>query len=589
MYELALLGEVQLRDSAGSAIPLRRHARAILTMLALEPSGSRSRRSIAGLIWAGRDTASALLSLRQALSQIKQGCGDSMLRADKDMLHLDRNVVASDIGKIEASDDPAWLTSMLERCGSQPLDGIELDGAFREWLDMQRAALEERLSRHVQALLDDDSAAKPDTARLADVWRRVQPRSAVNSAAKPAPAGPIVAEQRPAPFVAPAIHEAAPPLLIVTPVRITGAAAEGPSLGNVTAELLLRLSRFSELRVVEAELSDAPVGSTAFALVSSIHGSPETLRMIVRLMTTPGEEIIWADRIALDDDIDMHLDRLAGRIACSMVLEDDPHLDCAAAAAGATYARFIHHRMRALWPSSYEEALDAEMGLRGLIRENPRFTFAYLALARLLNTDYGYTRASSGTDKRDEALALAKSALALDRTMSASWLHVGFCLLRRHEWSTAKFHIDQAVQLNNNDHTKLNVAATLYLYIGDLQKSEQLLQRSLEFMRVPNGDYLSDLGLLRLVQGRYLEAYDALMASPKPLLFTEVYLAVAACLGGRDYGTIVAECRRRLAPIFGGGFEPGAKAVSDWIANHHPFRDPGPKAMLREGIMEAFG
>jgi len=586
MYELALLGEVQLRDSAGRAVPLRRHARAILTMLALEPTGSRSRRSIAGVIWAGRDTASALLSLRQALNQIRQGCAGS-LRADKEMLHLDRNVVASDIDKIEASDDPAWLATMLERCGSQALDGIELDGAFKEWTVAQRAALEARLSQHVQTLLDNKSAADPGASRLADIWRRVQPVSAVRPALASA-AAPPVPDRPPAP-PQPVIHEAAPPLLIVTPVRLTGVAAEGPPLGNVTAELLLRLSRFSELRVVEADLSEAPAVGTAFALAASIHGPPETRRMIVRLMTTPGEEIIWADRIALDDDVDLHLDRLAGRIACSMVLEDDPHLDCAAAAAGSTYARFIEYRMRALWPASHAEALDAEMGLRAIIRENPRFTFAYLALSRLLNTDYAYTRASSGMDKRDEALALAKSALALDRTMSATWLHVGFSLLRRHEWATAKSYIDQAVQLNSNDHTKLNVAATLYLYIGDLQKSEQLLQRSLEFMRVPNGDYMSDLGLLRLVQGRYLEAYDALMASPRPLLFTHVYLAVAARLGGRECQDIVADCRRRLTPIFGGGFEPGAKAIGDWIAAHHPFRDPAPREMLRNGILEAFG
>jgi hypothetical protein len=211
--------------------------------------------------------------LRQALSQIRQECtGDTMLRADKDMLHLDRNGVASDIERIEASDDPAWLAAALERCGSQALDGIELDGTFRDWLEIHRVALQDRLSRHVEALLEAAPvSAKPEIARLADIWRRVQPRSATAAAATAAP--PVAfspsAPQWVAPPPQPAIHEAAPPLLIVTPIRVTGVAAEGPPFGNLTAELLLRLSRFSELRVVAADLSGAPSGSKAFALASS--------------------------------------------------------------------------------------------------------------------------------------------------------------------------------------------------------------------------------------------------------------------------------------------------------------------------------
>jgi len=380
---------------------------------------------------------------------------------------------------------------------------------------------------------------------------------------------------------------AAPPLLIVSAIRIARG-ADDMGAEEITEELLIRLARFKELRVTEEE-SGLAAERPAFRLIGSIHGGGETRRLIVRLLTIPDQEVIWADKIALGENMDGQLDRLTGRIACSMLLEDAPHLPGAVASAGPTYAQYIPHRMRALTPCSHAEALDAEMALRSLIRENPQFTFAYLALARLLNTDYGYTLASSSTArKRDEALALAQSALALDRAMSAAWLHVGFCLLRRREWEAAKIHIDQAMRLNGNDHTKLNVASTLYLYIGDLEMSETLLQRSLEFMREPSGDYMSDLGLLRLVQGRYQDAYDILLASPRPLLFTHVYLAVAAHLGGRESKAIVADCRQRLAPIFGGGYEPSAKAISDWIVSHHPFRDHHPRSLLRDGVLAAF-
>ena len=386
------------------------------------------------------------------------------------------------------------------------------------------------------------------------------------------------------PILAQPLVATAPPLFRVLPI----ADRHGFSGDVLRSELIDRLVRFRELNLIDDDRHDAT--APVLAVVGVISERAEGLPCLnVRLIRSPPHEVLWAETALLDASMSDQLDRIAGRAASFSVLEDWPDTEAIIAASGRFYARFVRARMMALAPDSYRDARTAEAELRELMVIQPRFAFAPLALSRLLNTDYGYTRAwSSGPDQRREALVLARRALDFDRTLSASWLHVGFCLLRQREWGAAALHIEEGAKLNPFDHTKLNIVATAWLYMGETERSEMILQKSLTMMRGASNEYLHDLGLLRLVQGRAAEAHDALQSLSRPLLFTPVLAAVAACKAGRDPRGAVAATRAALAPIFPGQTAPDRTAIREWFLSHLSFRDAATRLMIKQGIEQAF-
>jgi tetratricopeptide (TPR) repeat protein len=354
--------------------------------------------------------------------------------------------------------------------------------------------------------------------------------------------------------------------------------------------LIDRLVRFRELNLLDDSdpvyASQAPALVLAGVLAEKAGGKP---CLNLRLIKAPHQEVLFAETVMLDDSVSEELDRIAGRVASLSVLEDWPNTEIIVEASGSFYARFVRARMKALAPESHADALAAEAELRELIAIQPRFAFAPIALSRLLNTDYGYTRAwSSGPDERQLALVLARRALEIDRSLSSAWLHVGFCLLRQQEWGAAALHIEQGAKLNPFDHTKLNIVATALLYLGHTERAEQILDKSLTMMRGPSDNYMHDLGFLRLVQGRTAEAHDALVSCSRPLPFTYILAAVAASQAGRDPRNAVAAAKRSLAPIFPGQTVPGAAALRDWFISHHPFRENKTRLMIKQAIEQTF-
>ena len=571
-FHLRLMGDVALATAHdASRIPARRHALALLALLALAPGRSVSRASAAALIWAGRDRSSALGSLRQCLLHLDDLCpdGSPVVRTAR-LLQLAVGVT-TDVDRLQAlprGSDPGAIGTAID---PPFLAGIDVNAEIAAWV------IDRRQKLAVLVAAQSGATAVASGVETLDPPGTITagPALAIAAAPPPRPAAPIA--RSPA-------SPHAPPLFRVLPI-LDGAGLRGD---QVRAELITRLSRFREIKL----LDDAPDGAApdaAFRL-TGVLGDVDGQRMLnVRLVSVTHNDVIWADSIGLDTGFAQELDRIAGRIACFGLLEDWPDTDLIVESSGAFYARFVRCRMMALWPRDHDEALEAERELRQMMLLQPRFAFAPLALSRLLNTDYGYTRAfASGPEQWQAALDLARSALAMDRGLPAAWLQVGFSLLRRREWGAAQLHIEKGAELNPYDHTKLNIVATAFLYLGETERSETYLMRSLALMRGPSSDYLNDLGLLRLVQGRPGEAHDAMVASPRPMLFNHILATIAAHQSGHDAKAPAAAARQALAPIFPGRNPPATAAIRDWFIAHHPFRDPATRKMLARGIDDSF-
>jgi tetratricopeptide (TPR) repeat protein len=557
VYRLQLLGDVALVEIAsGKRLPLRRHGLALLVMLALASGREVSRTTVADLIWAGRNRASALGSLRQCIMQLDEACGgQSPVERGRHLLRLAPAIV-TDLDMLRTTDSATSAVAAQAAAGGPLLSGIELNENLSAWLADRRLWLATVFSKGEAPHADAQSAIA--TSRSVPPPRPLPPRFA----------------------------STAPPLFLLLPI----ADRNGISGEVLRSELIERLVRFRELNLLDESDTDyasqAPALLLAGVLGEKVGGKP---CLNLRLIKTPHQEVLFAETVMLDGSVSEELDRIAGHVASLSVLEDWPNTEIIVEASGSFYARFVRARMKALAPESHADALAAEAELRELIAIQPRFAFAPLALSRLLNTDYGYTRAwSSGPDERHEALTLARTALEIDRSLSSAWLHVGFCLLRQQEWGAAALHIEQGAKLNPFDHTKLNIVATALLYLGHTEHTEQILEKSLTLMRGPSDNYMHDLGFLRLVQGRAAEAYDALVSCSRPLPFTHILAAVAASQSGRDPRNAVAAAKRALAPIFPGQTAPGQTALRDWFMSHHPFREPKTRLMLKQAIEQTF-
>lgn len=560
VYRLQLLGDVALVEIAsGKRLPVRRHSLALLVMLALASGREVSRTTVAELVWAGRDRTSALGSLRQCIMQLDESCGgQSPVLRGRHLLRLAPSIL-TDLDLLRTTDSATTVAAAQAAAGGPLLSGIELNESLSAWLAERRLWL--------AAVLSQGGAPNAD----------LPPGSMATATSRSVP------PPRPLP---PRFAATAPPLFLLLPI----ADRNGISGEVLRSELIERLVRFRELNLLDDNDTDtasqAPALVLAGVLGEKAGGKP---CLNLRLIKAPHQEVLFAETVILDGSVSEELDRVAGQMASLSVLEDWPNTEIIVEASGSFYARFVRARMKALAPESHADALAAEAELRELIAIQPRFAFAPIALSRLLSTDYGYTRAwSSGPDERHAALVLARTALEIDRSLSAAWLHVGFCLLRQQEWGAAALHIEQGAKLNPFDHTKLNIVATALLYLGQIERTEQILQKSLTMMRGPSDNYMHDLGFLRLVQGRAAEAYDALVSCSRPLPFTHILAAVAASQAGRDPRNAVAAAKRALAPIFPGQTAPGPSELRDWFMSHHPFREHKTRLMIKQAIEQTF-
>ncbi|WP_138466966.1 BTAD domain-containing putative transcriptional regulator [Poseidonocella sp. HB161398] len=169
---IGLFGGFRLAGADGRPLSLAsRKGRALLAYLALSPSGSASRESLATLLWSGSSDAQARTSLRQCLRQIRKPLED----AGFDGLAGSREEVVLDLARISVDllDCDAALSGEgpLEALPETFLDpeGIlagfdDIDPGFSAWIRVRRRQWEDRYERHLRQAM---AAAPPEQALAA--------------------------------------------------------------------------------------------------------------------------------------------------------------------------------------------------------------------------------------------------------------------------------------------------------------------------------------------------------------------------------------------------------------------------------------
>lgn len=587
-----------------------------------------------------------LLDLRDILGRAQL----DILEVGREHVALKEDAVASDVGDLEralADGKPDDLIKALNLIGSAPfLEGLDLPGLFYEWLEQTRTRLEQSIAAGVVGsisrleaagdwskvsalaeayLLRDPldeavvaAAIRADAAlgNASGARRRFQileaalakefgvpPGAAARDALATIPAQPATKptprEQPPAPPASPIVG--VPPLVVVATFEAGG--EDSRLAAALREEVISGLSRFRDMRIItdprslEAVASDPSAEqANAYALGASLRGDPAHQRLIVQLLRSGQRQVIWSGRFdmpgshivgTIDDIIAKVVGAVLPTINSDLIWRPGALSDSA-------FERYLLLRRG---PESnddrtfntHEEARAAAAALEAMVTENPASPLPYLPLAFLYNTDFGHTRAwSSGPKEQARALHLAKTALVLDRADEHAYTATGWCYLRARQWGLARTHLDQALALNPFHARRVMEVGFGLLFLGDIDAARAMLDRCLLLHPSPDDGFFMDLGLLSLVRGEHdlAGSYFDLMAYPS--VWSVIYSAINAELGGLKVTEQREEAVRRMAAIWPDDRAMTSDSVAAWIASHHPFHDPQAEDRFLSGARRAF-
>lgn len=643
-----LFGPLRVRRGEADLAPRGRKARALLAILMLAEDRLATRDQLAGLLWGDRGEEQARASLRQALTELRTGeLGEAgVLSIARDHVRLDPAVEseAAAIALAAQRGDLAALGELLPACAQPLLLGLDgICSAFDDWLAIERTRQCERViaasTRALEAALDAGRAG--DVAGVIGALDRLDPGNeaiarlgmradalvgqrgalhrryrrlcdvlaaefgaepsdetkALFQALQQAPALALPPELMPTPTprllprADPIDDDAAvdgPPLLQLSSFRNLGPEDAGNLAIAIRSEIMAGLSRHRDLRL--AAESEAPQ-PTGYRLAADTRHTGGAIVITPQLLRHDGE-LVWADRIDVPaEDIEPGVELIVSRIVATAMpaMMSDVVASIRPRAAGGLYSRYLLAKESAHRPTDYEQALAAARELEAIIAEDPRFASAMLALARIYDTEFVWTRAnSSGPRERARAAELSKRALALDRDNVSAWTHVGWAHLWHGHWAAAEQAFLAALTLNPYNVARLLEVAYGRIFLGDLKGAADLMDRCVRIEPRSGDALLGDRGLLNLVRGDLDAAASDFQQVLAPDLSMTLHAAATAALGGHPLAELRDRAEDALVRIFPDRHLPPNDELIAWLNNTHPFRHDAHRQVLIDGVSAVF-
>ena len=624
-----------------------RRARALIAYLAMAGARGATRERLSGLLWSDRGEEQARASLRQCLLELKKALVDAgidALEVGREQIVLKPNGLRSDVGAIEDAiqrQDGAVLAACLRDVGAEALlDDLSIGGLFDEWLQQTRAQLENAIELGVRRMIEaaeadgawdrvrtlaeafllrspaDEAAAaaaiRADIAlgsasaahrrfralesRLASEFG-LRPGAAVSRALSASPERPAAAESAVAAVAASAPPSGyASPLVVVCAVEGVGQNEDLLALANaIRDEVVSGLSRFRDLNVVTDPQPSSKLEPRAFAdpelaFVLAARILPgDRPGLTIQLLRLPARNIVWADRYEIPHgDILSATEAIVSKVVGAVLPSIDFELvsppSHSLSQSGGVYLRYLRARQLATTATTHDAGRAAAAELEALIAANPSFVLPYLSLAYLYNTDFNNTLAgSSDSGMREKALALAKTAMSVDRGHVHSYTVLAWCYLRDRQWDPAQRLFDQALALNQFHAIRLNEVGFGLLFLGELDRARYLLDRCLLVNPTPDDHFFSDLGLLEMVTGHHDRAATHFALVANPTIWSSIYRAINCELAGRPAPQITERALQRISSIWPADRPMTDAAILDWIRTNNPFRQADVEARFLSG------
>jgi DNA-binding SARP family transcriptional activator/tetratricopeptide (TPR) repeat protein len=641
-----LFGPLRVRCGERDITPKSRKARALIAILLLSDEWTATRDQLVGLLWGDRGDEQARASLRQALTELRgSGLGEAgLLTIVRDYVRFEpgpSRIETAILAAAAARGDLQVLRELLPACALPLLHG--LDGvcpAFDEWLAVERTRQRDlvieaslraveaelgagnaadvvgvigelerldpgnefaaRLGMRADALAGQRGALNRRYRRLCDTLARefgAAPSEETNalfhelmaaSTAHAPIAVPPPAPTREPPEAPPPVGDDGPPLLQLSSFRYLGAEDSGNLAIAIRAEIMAGLARHRDLRLAAESDAHQPTG---YRLAADIRRTDSALIITPQLLRHDGE-LVWADRLQVPaEDIEPGVELIVSRIVATAMpaMMSDVVQSIRPRAAGGLYSRYLLAQESAFRPADHAQALEAARELEAIIAQEPRFASAMLALARIYDTEFVWTRAnSSGPKERARAAELSKRALALDRDNVSAWTHVGWAHLWHGRWAAAEQAFLAALTLNPFNVARLLEVAYGRIFLGDLDGAADLMARCVRIEPRPGDALLGDRGLLNLIRRDFDAASDDFQQVLAPDLSMKLHAAAAAALGGHPLGELRDRAEEAIARIFPDQRLPASADLVLWLHNTHPFRDDEHRRTLVEGVSAAF-
>ena len=159
---LHLLGDFRCLAEDGAQVDIAvAKDQGLLAVLALSPGFESPRSRIIDLLWSTRGNEQARASLRQSLWSLKKSIGnraDSVFQVDRRRVGLNPHLVETDVDnfhKLTASASKEALEDAVALYHGDLLESLEIrDGAWQEWLTMERESLHSQAVEALRRLID---------------------------------------------------------------------------------------------------------------------------------------------------------------------------------------------------------------------------------------------------------------------------------------------------------------------------------------------------------------------------------------------------------------------------------------------------
>jgi DNA-binding winged helix-turn-helix (wHTH) protein/tetratricopeptide (TPR) repeat protein len=449
---------------------------------------------------------------------------------------------------------------------------------------------ESRTPRYIESIYGRGYRLLPEVRRVAGPAAGASPQAS----APPAPTGAVLGR---------------PPLLYIPAFDDLALRDSHPHLAEVTREeILFALSRFRDIRLVsDAATPAAPAGGgygdRDYQLSIKLVGLGQSVRAFARLCHLASQGIIWADNMELGaGSLGPDVETLVRRIAAAALPRLQDHLlNHPPARPADAYDLYFLTRLRMRGQNSFAEAQEVAAAWEALIAQHPGFAPAYPPLTRLYNTDYCYSGlGSTGEKERRRAYELAHKAFAIDPTEAHLQTVKGWSHLWAGEPALARQHLDEALNLNPYNKSRLVEVAKAYMYLDELDGAADLLERCRDLTPFATEAPDEEQGLLHLLRGDFELAARQLAlvrrdhpddsAKPEPAIMSELYaLLAAAGAGAEDAAARARHWKESMARRWCGADPLDDRRLKQWALDHNPFQSEARREWLAGLVETAIG
>jgi DNA-binding winged helix-turn-helix (wHTH) protein/tetratricopeptide (TPR) repeat protein len=504
--------------------------------------------------------------------------------------------------RLDPSDERLWGPSgavklgnkalrVLERLASQPGRLITKDELFSSVWDgtiVSESALTSVIKELRRALGDETRTPRFIESVYGRGYRFVAALEEGEAEPAPSDAAALTGKggRKPRRTEEPTLGE--PPLLCISEPEDAAVRDLHPFLGEtLREEVLSALSRIRDIRLVPdaAPAAQGGYGERDYQLSLKLLGGKERVRAFARLSHLSSGSIIWADNADLGEgEAAGNIDQLVRSIVAAAVpsLHNDMLRNLAGQPEDA-YGRYFRNKLQMRCQSGIAEARALAESWEALIADHPGFWQAYPPLMRLYNTDYCFACiGSTGPAERARAHALAIAAIAYEPADSHLHSARAWCHLWAGEPALARLHLEEALRLNPWNQSRLLEAATAFMFLDDLDRASDLIERSRQLTPFAAHAPHEEQGLLHLLRGD-AQAAAAELASVRrahpedaegaePNVLTALYaLLAAAAIDAPDLARRSRAWQERIALSWCGEGPPDPPALVAWALNHNPF------------------